>query len=620
MAQQIEIKHSSNSGSIPTTSSLHLGQLAINSWDGKAYIKKNNGVESIIELGTGGSSTTGSNAFTSSILEYYVDKRFSGGCGVTLLTGKIISSSNSNYLTQFSASKAGNPNYPYPDPWSANLAASSSISSGTISSARIIVKTGNTYTYGSSVLTQNGDMTGSLTNNLTPDIAVSQSDYNLRAFDLITPNIEYYFEPSSSLYNINKTWRQELVYYTSSDWNIAPAFKITGQGKFVGVYGQSSGFNFAWGTMYAPRAEVTLQADHIIQNMWNGWQVGGQKVNIDVNKWWSYGAIFLNTAYSFDWPSQSLVDPSASLGMPIVNVNINELRWGQNQFGGIASHANDFWAGLAFGNSFGGEVNININKVTAYTRFTDGMFRWDVTNSTTPTCYNNIININIGYFSGSRTNVGGPISKIARGTIAASSHVNCYYKIHIDKFDAWGIGLGTSEDIRNPSGCTFIFSCNDYRNYLSTNYFNNDLVRVPILMTVTSSASSSLKNNQITVTGTYRNYAEGCPIVGWLVGSGSGDDNLSYNTLFLDNFKGYQLSTGSVALTMYNYFYTYSTGSYIVIKDSLLYSSGSDIISNSTGKIPNIIFNGTVTNRDIPSTVSAEGTFNISANLNKLIY
>ena len=51
MAQNIEIKHSAIPGKVPTTSSLHLGQLAVNSWDGKVYFEKfANTSDEVLEL------------------------------------------------------------------------------------------------------------------------------------------------------------------------------------------------------------------------------------------------------------------------------------------------------------------------------------------------------------------------------------------------------------------------------------------------------------------------------------------------------------------------------------------------------------------------------------------
>ena len=51
MAQTIKLKRSATSGAVPTTTSLALGEVAINTHDGKVYIKKDDGAESVIEVG-----------------------------------------------------------------------------------------------------------------------------------------------------------------------------------------------------------------------------------------------------------------------------------------------------------------------------------------------------------------------------------------------------------------------------------------------------------------------------------------------------------------------------------------------------------------------------------------
>jgi len=52
MAQTIKLKRSSNSGAsgIPTTSQLSLGEVGINTYHGKLYLKKNDGTDSIVEV------------------------------------------------------------------------------------------------------------------------------------------------------------------------------------------------------------------------------------------------------------------------------------------------------------------------------------------------------------------------------------------------------------------------------------------------------------------------------------------------------------------------------------------------------------------------------------------
>jgi hypothetical protein len=52
MANKIDIKHSNIAGVVPTTSSINLGEIAINTYEGKVYIKKDNGIASIIEIGS----------------------------------------------------------------------------------------------------------------------------------------------------------------------------------------------------------------------------------------------------------------------------------------------------------------------------------------------------------------------------------------------------------------------------------------------------------------------------------------------------------------------------------------------------------------------------------------
>ena len=58
MAAQIKIKRSNISSKLPIVGDLELGELAINTFDGKLFLKKNNGTESIVEIGAGGGGGT----------------------------------------------------------------------------------------------------------------------------------------------------------------------------------------------------------------------------------------------------------------------------------------------------------------------------------------------------------------------------------------------------------------------------------------------------------------------------------------------------------------------------------------------------------------------------------
>ena len=52
MSNKIVFKRSAVAGKIPTVGDLSLGEIALNTYDGKAYIKQDNGTQSIIQLGS----------------------------------------------------------------------------------------------------------------------------------------------------------------------------------------------------------------------------------------------------------------------------------------------------------------------------------------------------------------------------------------------------------------------------------------------------------------------------------------------------------------------------------------------------------------------------------------
>ncbi len=61
MAQTIKLKRSATQGAIPATSALSLGEVAINTYDGKMYIKKSvGGTESVVEVGGSGGGLSSS--------------------------------------------------------------------------------------------------------------------------------------------------------------------------------------------------------------------------------------------------------------------------------------------------------------------------------------------------------------------------------------------------------------------------------------------------------------------------------------------------------------------------------------------------------------------------------
>ena len=84
MAQIVKLKRSSVAEKVPTTSDLELGELAMNTVDGKVYFEKNDGSPSVQTILTTDSQTTGSVDLTGSVTASY----FKGdGSAVTNVEG-----------------------------------------------------------------------------------------------------------------------------------------------------------------------------------------------------------------------------------------------------------------------------------------------------------------------------------------------------------------------------------------------------------------------------------------------------------------------------------------------------------------------------------------------------
>lgn len=68
MANLIKLKRSAVAGKAPVVGDLELGELALNTYDGKLYTKKDNGTASIVELSGGGSGGGGPIAETAQVI------------------------------------------------------------------------------------------------------------------------------------------------------------------------------------------------------------------------------------------------------------------------------------------------------------------------------------------------------------------------------------------------------------------------------------------------------------------------------------------------------------------------------------------------------------------------
>jgi len=119
MANTILLKRSATQSKVPTTGQLELGEIAINTYDGKLFIKKNDGTASIVEIGavTSVNSATGAVVLdTDDISEgssnaYFTNARarsaLSAGTGVTFNTSTGAISIGQSVATSASPTFAG---------------------------------------------------------------------------------------------------------------------------------------------------------------------------------------------------------------------------------------------------------------------------------------------------------------------------------------------------------------------------------------------------------------------------------------------------------------------------------------------------------------------------------
>ena len=98
MAQTIKLKRSATSGAIPTTSSLALGEVAINTYDGRMYIKKDvGGTETIVQVGAG----AGAGADSVSYLEAgMIEYEYTATSNQTSFSGSDDNSATLSYVAE----------------------------------------------------------------------------------------------------------------------------------------------------------------------------------------------------------------------------------------------------------------------------------------------------------------------------------------------------------------------------------------------------------------------------------------------------------------------------------------------------------------------------------------
>jgi len=245
MASNIEIKRSAVPGKVPTTSSLQLGQIALNTYEGKAYLKKDNGVQSIIEIGSatfpyiGNAVITGSLTVSGSGITVIGNQTITGSLkvtgsytltGTTSLTGSVSISGSTTIIgtTNFSNSSTtitgsllvsgsttqignntltGNTSLS----GSINISGSSTIR-GTTSMTGSLLVSGSTTQIGNNTLTGNTLLSGSITISGSFPIGSYSSSVNIYGDTSMTGYLK--FNPQST--NINTSISSSYIYVSGS--------------------------------------------------------------------------------------------------------------------------------------------------------------------------------------------------------------------------------------------------------------------------------------------------------------------------------------------------------------------------------------------------------------------
>jgi hypothetical protein len=91
MASIVQLKRSALSGKVPDTGSLNLGELAVNTYDGKIYFKKSGSIESVESVVTTNSVITGSIRLegTGSFGSLKVNDTLTVNHGISLISGSL---------------------------------------------------------------------------------------------------------------------------------------------------------------------------------------------------------------------------------------------------------------------------------------------------------------------------------------------------------------------------------------------------------------------------------------------------------------------------------------------------------------------------------------------------
>lgn len=218
-----------NSGSRPDVNQLALGDLAINTYDGKAYLKKQAGTTlQIVEIGTGGGGTS----VSASYADYAVTSSFALNGGVTQLiagTNVTLSPTNGKGVVTVNAvlasSGSGTPNGPLYSLQFNNGGLFSGSGNFTLLNNTDLYLTGSLITSGSNNFTGSQNISGSL--QVTGSFLVKGTTVTLDAATIKAPLLPSSTPPGGATLNT------VLVDQSTGTLYVTSSLPGTGGGGFV---------------------------------------------------------------------------------------------------------------------------------------------------------------------------------------------------------------------------------------------------------------------------------------------------------------------------------------------------------------------------------------------------
>jgi hypothetical protein len=244
MANTILLKRSATQSKVPTTSQLELGEIAINTYDGKLFIKKNDGSASIVEIG----AVTSVNSATGAVV---------------LDTDDISEGSSNTYFTNARARSA----------LSAGTGVTYNSSTGAISIGQSVATTASP-TFAGMTLTGDVAITGSI-------IPTADNTYSLGSANFTFKDV---FVGPGSLYVNGKEVVSDqsgtITVSTDTDQNLQ--FKTSGQGDIQLVTGAQGTITVSGALQIASGYNITDSAGSEVNF--------GDQIDMNGNKIFNLGA------------------------------------------------------------------------------------------------------------------------------------------------------------------------------------------------------------------------------------------------------------------------------------------------------------------------------------------